>query len=357
MFGMPALPSHFNPGDNGFTGEQIRGFGFLHDGSTDTLLRFLNINVVSFGVGFAFPGDTPTVKDAVGRKQVEQFLFAFDSNLKPVVGQQTTLTDTNSAVVNPRIDLLIARAAAGDADLIVKGTVGGESRGWRRRTDALFESDKASEAALTDAALRALAQTPGQTLTYMAVPIGSAVRMGIDRDEDTLLDGDDNCAAVANLSQLDTDSDGDGNACDVDDDGDGLTDVFEADIGTNALLEDTDGDGLTDGAEVGFDGNIGQYTPGQDLNPQSTDTDGDGLSDASDPIPLVVNVGDGDLAPWNAPDSSINAGDLLIALRIVLGSLDAQEEQLAHGDLYPPGAPDGEITLQDLILLQGLLLP
>ena len=31
-----------NPGDNGFPGDQIRGFGFLHDGSVDTLFRFHN---------------------------------------------------------------------------------------------------------------------------------------------------------------------------------------------------------------------------------------------------------------------------------------------------------------------------
>ena len=87
------------------------------------------------------------------------------------------------------------------------------------------------------------------------------------------------------------------------------------------------------------------------------DTDGDGLSDASDPIPLSFNFGDGDLAPWNAPDGNINVGDLLIGFGIVLGNRAAADEQLAHGDLYPPGAPDGAITIQDLILLQKLVMP
>ncbi len=65
-------------------------------------------------------------------QQLEQFMLAFDSNLAPIVGQQVTLTSTNGAASSgPRIDLLIARAAAGECDLVVKGTLAGEQRGWR----------------------------------------------------------------------------------------------------------------------------------------------------------------------------------------------------------------------------------
>ncbi len=349
MFGMADLP-FFNPGDNGFKGNQIRGFGFLHDGSTDSLLRFLNISgthpvLGSFGFTFA-NGDQD-------RRQVEQFLFAFDSNIKSVVGQQVTLTDSNPAVVNARIDLLIARAAAGDADLIVKGIQGGQLRGWVRTAGGSFTSDKAGEAALSDTQLRALATVPGQPLTYTAVPVGTGTRSAIDRDEDGILDGDDNCISVANPAQTDTDTDGMGNACDSDDDNDGLSDSLEISIGTNPLLIDSDGDSLSDGDEVGYDGDFTQYTPGQDLNPLSNDTDGDGLLDAVDPIPLTVNIGDGDMTA----DGNLNAGDLLVMTRVVMGLLPVTEVHLAHGDLYPSGAPDGKINLPDLILLQGLLLP
>ncbi len=343
MFGMPNVP-FFNAGNNGHQGDQIRGFGFLHDGSTDTLLRFLNASV------FGFVDDTQ-------RQQVEQFLFAFDSNLKPVVGQQITLTDSNSTTVGPRITLLINQAQAGNADLVVKGVVNGEARGWHRDGSGLFTSDKAGEPALSDAALRELAQVPGQTLTYTAVPPGSGVRIGIDRDEDAVLDNDDNCPTTGDPDQTDTDSDGAGNPCDEDDDNDGLSDLFESSLGTNALLTDTDGDGLDDGDEVGYDGDYSQYTEGKDTDPLLPDTDADGLGDAVDPIPLTPNVGDGDLAPWNAPDGAINAADLLIAQQIVLGIRTADDIQLAHGDVFPIGAPDGEITLQDLILLGQQVLP
>ena len=37
-------------------------------------------------------------------------------------------------------------------------------------------------------------------------------------------DGSDNCPLIANADQLDTDSDGTGDACDTDDDGDGTDD-------------------------------------------------------------------------------------------------------------------------------------
>lgn len=61
------------------------------------------------------------------------------------------------------------------------------------------------------------------------------------------------------------------NAIQLDDsDGDGLSDQYEAKIGTEAYLADTDGDGISDGVEVG-----------KDLN-NPLDTDGDKRIDALD---------------------------------------------------------------------------
>ena len=48
-----------------------------------------------------------------------------------------------------------------------------------------------------------------------------------DADGDGIEDDADNCASVANADQLDTDSDGLGNACDTDDDGDLFSDTQE----------------------------------------------------------------------------------------------------------------------------------
>ena len=193
MFGMPAVP-FFNSGDNGNKGPQVRGFGFLHDGSTDTVFRFLR-TVVFNQTQFGFPINPAGFPNGAAgnplRRQVEAFMLAFDSNLAPIVGQQITLTDSNAATVGPRIDTLLARAAAGECDVVVKGAISDAARGWVRLTDGAFGGDTVNEAPLTDGELRDLASVPGQALTYTAVPPGSGRRIGIDRDGDGLGDRDE----------------------------------------------------------------------------------------------------------------------------------------------------------------------
>src|SRR5262245_25882000 len=157
-------------------GNQIRGFGFLHDGSIDTVGRFLNAGV--------FTLTNPE------RNQLEQFVLAFDSNLFPIVGQQITLNATNGAVAGPRADLLIARAALGECDVVIKGTIAGTPRGGVREADGSIQMDRSAEV-LSEPAVRAFAAVPGHELTYTCVPPGSGRRIGIDRDEDGFLDGDE----------------------------------------------------------------------------------------------------------------------------------------------------------------------
>jgi DNA-binding beta-propeller fold protein YncE len=176
------------PLHTGFQGPQIRGFGFLHDGSVDTLFRFFNADV--FRNDF-IGGPTVGFPDDQTRRDVEQFVLAFDSNLAPVVGQQITLDTSTAGTVGARIDLLVARAAAGECDLVAKGVAAGEARGWARLGSGHFMSDRAAEPQLTDAALRSLATAAGNTVTYTCVPPGSGMRVGVDRDEDGFLDRDE----------------------------------------------------------------------------------------------------------------------------------------------------------------------
>jgi len=181
-------------------------------------------------------------------------------------------------------------------------------------------------------------------------------RISLDADQDLVNHDDDNCPVVANNNQLDTDLDLTGNACDLDDDNDGLTDIFELAIGTNELLIDTDSDGLDDLFEVSFDGDASLYTIGVDLNPLSNDTDNDGFFDADDPLPIVFNYMDGDLAPLGSPDGVINIADYVIARRILEGDILPTDIQLSHGDLYPQALPDGEFTTSDVLILYQHLL-
>jgi DNA-binding beta-propeller fold protein YncE len=193
MFGMPDIPTL--PGSGAFMGDQVRGFGFNHDGSIPTVFRFNS--VTTNGAGFdqspATPGGfLPGPAGELQKRQVEDFLLAFDSNLAPIVGQQTTLTKDNATAVGARIDLLVDRARAGECDLVVKGGSDHGEKGYLYDVDSgLFIGNRRSDAPVSDASLRQRASQKGGELTYTCTPPGSGVRIGIDRDEDGVLDGDE----------------------------------------------------------------------------------------------------------------------------------------------------------------------
>ena len=93
----------------------------------------------------------------------------------------------------------------------------------------------------------------------------------LDGDGDGTDDDSDNCPLIVNADQLDTDSDGTGDACDTDDDGDGDNDGSDnCPLIVNADQLDTDSDGTGDACD--------------------TDDDGDGTDDGPDNCPLVSNA-------------------------------------------------------------------
>ena len=159
--------------------------------------------------------------------------------------------------------------------------------------------------------------------------ISGSISPVVDADGDGVPDSTDNCPVIANPGQEDADNDGMGNACDSDDDNDGLDDSYELSIGTNPLLVDTDSDGF-----------------------------GDGLEDAngSNPLSTTSTPANGDINE----NGTVDAGDFLLATRIVTGLLTPNPQQVLRGDIFPVGGgipvPDGNITLSDLILIQRKVL-
>lgn len=179
MFGMPPfIPNMIH---TTFQGNQIRGFAFLHDGAVDSLFNFVN----------------PTLfqnLNTTRRRELEAFMLAFDTGLRPAVGQQVSLTPATASAppVLARLDLLVQRADAGDCDLVVKGVVDGEARGAVYAGGDLFRSDRAADPLAPRSYLIGLSTGPQAVAqVFTCVPPGSGTRIGIDRDEDGFLDRDE----------------------------------------------------------------------------------------------------------------------------------------------------------------------
>jgi len=116
------------------------------------------------------------------------------------VGQQVTLTNANAANVNARINLLEQRAGASftsknlggkvtECDLVAKVALGGRVKGFLFNPSTKTWKPDDGGANISDNALRNLANTAGQEVTFTAVPPGSGMRVGIDRNLDGKLDG------------------------------------------------------------------------------------------------------------------------------------------------------------------------
>lgn len=202
MFGMPHVPNAlpgfgFNATEHVFRGDQIRGFGFTHDGSVDTIFRFLTREGFNRGPGNAGGFAVDAAGDA-RRRQVEQFLLAFDSDVAPIVGQQVSATATTfeDPEVVARIALLIARDVASDCEVVVKGVLDGEARGWIwDDAIAAFRGDRAADPPVDEGALRRQAAL-GHARTYTCAPPGTGMRIAVDRDEDGARDGDERDAGT-----------------------------------------------------------------------------------------------------------------------------------------------------------------
>jgi DNA-binding beta-propeller fold protein YncE len=160
------------------TGPQVRGFSFNHNGATSS-----NFIIADLGM----PQDELMALRA--------FLYAFPTESPPVLGQQVTLTDSNRTQASARIDLLVQRGMVDspvpECDLVVSGLVGGTARSWSMDRSGAFLPDRIGEPTIDRAALEATISANGDNLTFMCTPWGSGARIGIDRDSDGILNGDE----------------------------------------------------------------------------------------------------------------------------------------------------------------------
>jgi DNA-binding beta-propeller fold protein YncE len=181
-FGFPAI-SFSSAKASGHQGDQVRGFGFVHDGTADTLAHFFTVNVFRPTLNSGFPLFNPDKT----RVDVSEFMHVFPSDLPPIAGQQVTLTSTNASSASTRVDLLIKRAKAPfvskrlggtvtECDLVARVVENGVLRGYLFdvASGAFKAADGSSKA---DNMLRAMSVMPGQEVTYTCATPGSGARV------------------------------------------------------------------------------------------------------------------------------------------------------------------------------------
>ena len=159
----------------------LDGFGLTHDGVDPTLFRFLSRPVF---VAFS--------NDVTRKTNLSSFVMCFDTGTAPAVGFTRTIStaNLNNASVSSDWTLLQTQAAAGNIDLIGKGTIDGKRRGLVYQPGSNnYKTDKTGLGPFTQAQLQTKIQA-GDIISFTGVSPGSGVRMGIDRDLNGELDAD-----------------------------------------------------------------------------------------------------------------------------------------------------------------------
>lgn len=209
-------------------GTQLRG---LFDKESE-IVRYEGGRLPASGFGFLSLGTVFTVKkfiklfdfNATQAALTTTFVTEFDSGMAPSTAFAWTLNKVSAGPVGtapsaPVLSYQIPQAIGGHSDLVV--------RGWLRllgrvtpvgmlydRSSGMFVTNISGFGPFTFAQLATLVRLQPGVLTFLGTPVDSGYRLGLDRDMDQLLDGD------------------------------------EAGLGTSAANPDSDGDTFPDGYEV-----------------------------------------------------------------------------------------------------------
>lgn len=186
--------------------DNTSGFGLLHDGSVDSIERFVTEPVFSL-VSNQETADMTAFMLAFAGSDLPQGSSTnpFEPPGPPskdthaAVGRQTTLVSLATASTDQQALLTSfeTQANTGKVGLIVRATINGVERGWAFTGGGNFKSD--TNTTITSAALKALASA-GSEQTWTIVPKGSETRLGIDRDLDGVLNGNESLACAGDLN-------------------------------------------------------------------------------------------------------------------------------------------------------------
>jgi YVTN family beta-propeller protein len=164
--------------DNTPGAESLAGFGLEHDG--------VKAGIAQAHTGPRFEG---IQNDETVIQNLTAFLLCFETGTRPAVGFDLTITPENLslAAVSNEWSILEQQAQVGRINLIAKADFGGllfdrASRNYRPD----FDSGPLRTREWIESQVSA-----GATFTLMGVPPGAGLRMGIDRDLNGLLDGDE----------------------------------------------------------------------------------------------------------------------------------------------------------------------
>ncbi len=171
--------------------ENRAGFGFLHDGTVDSIARFVSLQAFDLtsiqdtadlvALMLAFSGsDMPVANPAID----DPAPVSKDSHA--AVGRQVHFTGSQ----NTELDQLVAVTESDRVGLIAYTGSDNQPQSWAYDPDNDLMRGNSTGMSLSIEELRAMASA-NRPQTWMAVPASLSVRLGIDRDMDGTLNNDE----------------------------------------------------------------------------------------------------------------------------------------------------------------------
>jgi hypothetical protein len=166
----------------------------MSDSRLDTLMARLN-GPFNFGAPALAPQR---------RRDVEAFLLAFATETPAAVGRMFSFdgSNNNDASAIALLASLTAQADSGAIALIARRYASDGTRGYVYATQTVWLSDRENQP--SDANTLRSGASATEPVTFIAVPITTQFRMGVDRDADGVFDQDelDNASDPADSASL-----------------------------------------------------------------------------------------------------------------------------------------------------------